>query len=77
MGKTFWIGLASHSFSTAESRGSFRMAPSGNSAASSPVLMPGDISQGTLAPGVAVTAPMFARIHSVHASNGAIGAGVS
>src|SRR5829696_1651232 len=66
------MGLASHSFSTVESKGSFRTAPSGNSAVSSPVLTPGVMSQGTLAPGVAVIGPMFARIHSAHTSNGAI-----
>jgi hypothetical protein len=72
MGKTLCIGLASHNFSTVESKGSFRIAPSGNSATSSPVLTPGIMSQGTLAPGVAVIGPMFARIHSDHTSNGAI-----
>jgi hypothetical protein len=53
------------------------MAPSGNCAASSPVLTPGDINQGTLAPGAADTAPMFVFIHSAHASNGAMADGVS
>src|SRR5215211_4222138 len=77
MGKTFCMGLASHNFSTVESKGSFRTAPSGNSAASSPVLTPGIMSQGTLAPGVAVIGPMFARIHSAHTSNGAISGGTS
>src|SRR5215204_5556944 len=78
IGNTFWTGLASHSFSTVESKGSFRIAPSGRSAASSPVLTPGGaMSHGTLAPGVAVIGPMLARIHSVHTSNGAIGVGVS
>src|SRR5215218_1008560 len=57
MGKTFCMGLASHNFSTTESKGSFRTAPSGNSAASSPVLIPGIVSHGTLAPGVPSSVP--------------------
>jgi hypothetical protein len=48
-----------------------RIAPSGR-AATLAVETPGVMSQGTLAPGVAVTAPMFARIHSVHRSKGAM-----
>ncbi len=51
IGNTFCTGLASHNFSTVESSGSFRIAPSGKDAASSPVLTPGVMSQGTLAPG--------------------------
>jgi hypothetical protein len=35
------------------------------------------MSQGTLAPGVAVISPMFVRIHSDHTSNGAIWDGAS
>ena len=36
---------------------------------------PGDVSQGTLAPGTADMAPMFSLIHCAQRSNGAIGAG--
>jgi hypothetical protein len=35
------------------------------------------MSHGTLAPGVAIMGPMFARIHSDHTSNGAISGGSS
>lgn len=65
-------GLASCALLTAHSSGSLAIAPWGNaSAAFSLVETPGEASQGTLAPGGAVAAPIFALSHSDHISNGA------
>src|SRR5215212_6384430 len=61
-------GLADHTLSRAESKGSLATAPSGKGPTSSPVETPGFASQGRLAPGIVVIGPMPLPSHSDHIS---------